>query len=79
MRCVALDDNRRTQLLLPPALKVAKFDFEPWIADQLANDQGSCAIAEGYFFFHWHVAQQFAVQNLTLPPSMLVAKVIEYV
>ena len=38
-----------------------------------------CAIAEGYFFFHGQVAQQFAVQNLTLPPSMSVAKVTEYV
>ena len=28
---------------------------------------------------HWQVAHQFAVQNLTLPPSMLVAKVTEYV
>ena len=28
---------------------------------------------------HWQVAQQFAVQNLTLPSSMLVAKVTEYV
>ena len=37
------------------------------------------AIAEGYFFFHWQVAQQFTVQNLTLPPSMSVAKVTEYV
>ena len=33
-------DNRPTQLLLP--LKVAKSDFEPRIAEQLANDQGSC-------------------------------------
>ena len=32
---------RRTQLLLPLALKVAKSDFEPWIAEQFANDQGS--------------------------------------
>jgi len=37
------------------------------------------SIAEGYFFFHWRVAQRFTVQNLTLPPSMPVAKVIEYV
>ena len=28
------------------------------------------AIAEGYFFFHWQVDHRFAVQNLTLPPSM---------
>ena len=28
---------------------------------------------------HWQVAQQFAVQNLTLPPSMPVAEVTEYV
>ena len=34
--------KRRTQLLLPPALKVAKSDFEPQIDEQLANDQGSC-------------------------------------
>ena len=34
--------NRHTQLLLPPALKVAKSDFEPRIDKQLANDQGSC-------------------------------------
>ena len=27
---------------------------------------------------HWQVAHQFAVQNLTLPPSMSVAKVTEY-
>ena len=33
---------RRTQLLLPPALKVAKSDFEPQIAEQLANDQSLC-------------------------------------
>ena len=38
-----------------------------------------CAIAEGYFFFHRQVAHRFAVQNLTLPPSMSVAKVTEYV
>ena len=38
-----------------------------------------CAIAEGYFFFHWQVVHRFAVQNLTLPPSMSVAKVTEYV
>ena len=37
------------------------------------------AIAKGYFFFHGQVAQRFTVQNLTLPPSMLVAKVTEYV
>ena len=30
-------------------------------------------------FDHWQVAHQFAVQNLTLPPSMPVAKVTEYV
>ena len=28
---------------------------------------------------HWQVAQQFTVQNLTLPPLMPVAKVTEYV
>ena len=30
-----LDDNRRTQLLLPPA----KSDFEPRIAEQFANER----------------------------------------
>ena len=34
--------NRRIQLLLPPALKVTKSDFEPRIAEQLAHDQGLC-------------------------------------
>ena len=34
--------NRCTQLLLPPALKSAKSDFEQLIAEQLANDQGLC-------------------------------------
>ena len=29
---------RRTQLLLPPTLKVVKSDFEPRIGEQLAND-----------------------------------------
>ena len=33
--------NRRTQLLLQPALKVAKTDFEPWIGEQLANERKS--------------------------------------
>ena len=33
--------NRRTQLLLPPALKVAKSDFELRIAEQLANERKS--------------------------------------
>ena len=33
---------RRTQLLLPPTLKVAKSDFEPRIAKQLANIYGLC-------------------------------------
>ena len=32
------DHNRRTQLLLPPTVKVAKSDFEPQIGNQLAND-----------------------------------------
>ena len=27
---------------------------------------------------HWQVAHRFAVQNLTLPPSIPVAKVTEY-
>ena len=35
-------NNRRTQLLLPLALKVAKSDFKLRIIEQLANDQGSC-------------------------------------
>jgi len=34
--------NRRTQSPLPPTLKVAKPDFEPRIAEQLANYQGLC-------------------------------------
>jgi len=40
--CKKIRDNRRTQLLLPPPLKVAKSDFKPRITEQLANDQGSC-------------------------------------
>ena len=64
--------NRRTQLLLPPALKVAKSACNlPMIKVR--------AIAEEYFFFHGQVAKRFAIQNLTLPPSMPVAKVTEYV
>ena len=33
--------NRRTQLLLPPTLKVAKSGFEPRIAEQLAHERKS--------------------------------------
>ena len=33
--------NRRTQLLLPPALKVVKSDLELHIAEQLANERKS--------------------------------------
>ena len=42
---------RRTQLLLPPALKVAKSDFEPGIDKQLTNDQGLFD-SRGILFFH---------------------------
>ena len=50
--------NRRTQLLLPLALKVAKSDFGPRIAEQLAHDQGSC-YSRGVLFLSmaWQVAQ----------------------
>ena len=43
---------RRTQLLLPPTLKVAKSDFDPQIAGQLANDLGSCN-SRGVLFLSW--------------------------
>ena len=69
---------RRTQLLLPPALKVAKSDFELKIPEQLANERKSTPRLSNNLD-HWQVAQRFTVQNLTLPPSMPVAKVIEYV
>ena len=44
--------NRRAQLLLPPALKVAKWDFEPRIDEKLANDQGWCD-SRGVLFLSW--------------------------
>ena len=70
------NDIRCTQLLLPLALKVAKSDFELPITDRLACERKSTP-----WLSHepWQVAQRFAVQNLTLPPSMPVAKVTDYV
>jgi len=70
---------RRTQLLLPPTLKVAKLDFEN--RESLSNLPMKEKVPLGYRtnLDHWQVAHRFAVQNLILPPFMPVAKVTEYV
>ena len=69
---------RCTQLLLPPTLKVAKSDFEQELLSNLPMKE-KLPLRYRTNFNHWQVAHRFAVQNLNLPPSMLVAKVTEYV
>ena len=59
---------------MPLALKVAKADLN---RESLSNLPMKEKVPLGYHtnLDHWQVAHRFVVQNLTLPPSMPVAKV----